>query len=77
MIKIIKKGKKPGDNEEIEVYETTCPACGTVFEFTLKECTTEKRLNGNVFVNCPVCGGLIEHNRTMLTVKYTINKEED
>ena len=77
MIKIIKKGKKPGDNEEVEVYETTCPACDTVFEFTLKECATEKRLNGNVFVNCPECNTQIKRTREELVAKYTINKEDD
>jgi uncharacterized C2H2 Zn-finger protein len=76
MIKIIKKGEPLNDSKS-EVYETTCPSCNTVFEFTLKECAVEKRLDGNLMVNCPVCGFLITRNRTALTAKYTINKEDD
>lgn len=75
MIKII--GKKPVINEEVEVYEATCPHCGTIFEFTLKECTIERRPNGNVFVYCPECETQIKRTREELVTKYTINKEDD
>lgn len=76
MIKIIKKGE-PLDDGKVEVYEATCPSCGTVFEFTLKECSLEKRLDGNAFIDCPVCRNRLVRKRADLTTKYRINKEDD
>lgn len=54
MIKILKEGKIPKTVKVI--YKTTCPRCDCEFEFETSDCKMiEKRLNGNMTVECPYC----------------------
>lgn len=51
-MKIIKQGKLP----EVKTYTKTCSNCGTVFEFSEKECIKEYHRN-DLYLNisCPLC----------------------
>lgn len=61
MIKITKEGKIK--NHYIMIYNAECPMCHCEFEFTLDECNSvERRINGNVTINCPYC----KHNITLI-----------
>lgn len=33
----------------------TCPYCGSVFEFTQKDCKWTKQKHPSIYIDCPVC----------------------
>lgn len=65
MVKIIKEGKIP--TSYLTIYKTECSRCNCVFEFTLDECTSmERRLDGDVTIECPCCHNSVRINRNNL-----------
>ena len=54
MIKVLKEGVIPTPKRII--YKATCSYCKCEFEFEADDCLLiEKRLDGNVVVDCPCC----------------------
>ena len=54
MIKILKEGVIPKPKRII--YKATCNYCGCEFEFETEDCLfIERRLNGNIVIDCPCC----------------------
>lgn len=68
MIKILKEGIVPKPKRII--YKTTCENCHCEFEFEIEDCLfIEKRMNGNVVVDCPCCNKHVNCKHESLSFK--------
>lgn len=65
MINIIKDGViKPKTRT---IYKATCDNCGCIFEFETEDIKSqEKRLDGNIFIDCPYCSQTLKLNHNDL-----------
>lgn len=68
MIKILKEGTHPKPKRII--YKTECQYCHCEFEFETEDCLfVEKRMNGNVVVDCPCCNKHVNRKHDSLSFR--------